>query len=142
MDRVGPSLYVGGSESATDEAALRATDIETVVSLTHDTPAVPIESITHRSIPLIDGPQHDPAEFQRAVETTVDALDAGERVLVHCSVGASRSPAVAGTALALVDELGLEEAFRQLTEKRPAVQPHESLLRRAGYVYTELSNEE
>ena len=55
-----------------------------------------------------------------------------------CAAGASRSPTVAATALALVQELDLEDAIQQVADRREAVDPHEALLRQAAHVYTQL----
>ena len=48
-------------------------------------------------VPMTDGPRTEMASFRKAVDATRHRLAAGERVLVHCSAGASRSPAVAAT---------------------------------------------
>ena len=50
---------------------------------------------------MVDGPQNDVQTFERAVIETLERLDEDDRVLVHCSAGASQSPAVAAKALAL-----------------------------------------
>ena len=140
MDLVSPDLFVGTLDDATDSHRLEEDEITTVVSLTHETPDLSAKALDIYSIPLIDGPQNSREQFTKAVKETVTALTDGERVLVHCAAGASRSPTVAATALALVQELDLEDAIKQVADRRDAVDPHEALLRQAAHVYTELSD--
>jgi len=140
MDLVGPDLFVGTLDDATDSHRLEKDEITTVVSLTHETPDLSAQTLDIYSIPLIDGPQNSRDQFTKAVKETVTALTDGERVLVHCAAGASRSPTVAATALALVQELDLEDAIQQVADRREAVDPHEALLRQAVHVYTQLTD--
>jgi len=99
MDAVADDLFVGTIDDAENTMRLRDRSVDAVVSLTHDIPYVPGVSVTR--IPMVDGPQNDAQMFERAVIETVERLDEGDRILVHCSAGASQSPAVAATALAL-----------------------------------------
>ena len=45
-------------------------------------------------------------------------MDAGERVLIHCEAGRSRSPAVTIAYLMLSNSISYKEALRQVAEKR------------------------
>ena len=140
MDAVAEGLRVGTAADATDDSLLENHGVTTIVSLTHETPNPAAQDLTLRSISLIDGPQNSREQFTKAVEETVAALAADESVLVHCSAGASRSPAVAGTALALAQDMDLEDALQQVADNRAAVDPHEALLRQAAHVYTQLNS--
>ena len=140
MDSVGDDLFVGTAKDATDDSNLKTHGVTTIISLTHETPSFAEQELTLHSIPLIDGPQHNREQFTKAVEETIAALEADETVLVHCSAGASRSPTVAATALALSQDMKLEDALQQVAENRDAVDPHEALLRQAAHVYTELNS--
>ena len=140
MNLVGSDLFVGTLADATDSHRLETHEITTVVSLTHQTPDLSEPTLNIYSIPLIDGPQNNRDQFTKAVQETVTALADGGRVLVHCAAGASRSPTVAATALALTEEIELQNAIQQVADNRDAVDPHEALLRQAAHVYTELSD--
>ena len=137
MDAVADRLFVGTIDDAENTIQLRDRSVDTVVSLTHDIPCIPEVSVTR--IPMVDGPQNDTQTFERAVIETLQRVDEGDRVLVHCSAGASRSPAVAATALALHTQIGLEAAFEQVANRRDAVDPHEAVIRQAARVYTQHS---
>ena len=140
MDVVAEGLRVGTAADATDDSLLETHGVTTIVSLTHETPNPAAQDLTLRSIPLIDGPQNSREQFTKAVEETVAALAADGSVLVHCSAGASRSPTVAATALALAQNMDLEDALQQVADNRAAVDLHEALLRQAAHVYTQLNS--
>ena len=105
MHRVAENLHVGGLDAAGDGAALRAAGIETVVSLTHDPPTGGYpDGVRVVREPMVDGPRNDATAFERVVDATRGTLAAGERTLVHCSAGSSRSVTVAAAALAGVTD--------------------------------------
>ncbi|MFB6102795.1 MAG: dual specificity protein phosphatase family protein [Haloplanus sp.] len=135
MDEVTSGLFVGTLADAGNGSLLRDHGVTTIVSLTHRDPdgGFPAET-TVVDVPMLDGPQNDLAAFARAVAAVRSRLDDGA-VLVHCSAGASRSPAVAATAIALREGGDLDAAFRRVARRRDAVDPHAALVRRAESVY-------
>lgn len=140
MDEVAPRLFVGTADDARDATTLHDRGVTTVVSLTHQTPDVEWADITVVDVPMRDGPQNDRNAFTEAVTELRAALERDESVLVHCSAGASRSPAVAATALALHDDRSLEDAFEQIADRRAAVDPHLALIRQAAGVMDALGS--
>ena len=138
MDEVVDGLFVGTVGDAGDEALLCEHDVETIVSLTHEGPDGGFPSgPTVVRLPMKDGPRNDQQVFRRAVTRVLSHLRAGDEVLVHCSAGASRSPAVAATALALYNDAGLETAFERVADRRNATDPHEAVIRQAARIYTQ-----
>jgi len=134
LDAVAEDLFVGTAAAAGDATLLNERGIDAVVTLTHDAPAVPAD-VTATSVPLVDGPRVDRAAFERAVAAVRSSLASGGRVLVHCSAGASRSPAVAATALALDGDDDLDAAFDRVVRRRPPADPHPALVRTAARAY-------
>lgn len=135
MDEVADGLYVGSIDDADNQSRLAEHRISVIVSLTHAEPETGFPSdVTVVRLPMMDGPQNDHQTFLRAVNETVTRWEAGDRVLVHCSAGASRSPAVAATVVSLSTDRTLESVFQQLKKRRAAVEPHEALLRQAASV--------
>jgi protein-tyrosine phosphatase len=134
---VAADLFVGTRADATDEQHLETQGITTVISLIHENLDLSEPAIDIHAIPLIDGPQNSRDRFTEAVTETVTALADNECVLVHCAAGASRSPTVAATALALYQDIELGDAIQQVADNRADVDPHEALLRQAAHVYTE-----
>jgi atypical dual specificity phosphatase len=138
MDEVTPRLYVGTDDDADDAATLRDGGITTVVSLTHRSPERTVADVTVVERPMLDGPQNGRGAFAEAVSAARTALEGGETVLVHCSAGASRSPAVAAATLALHEDRSLEDAFEQVAARRPAADPHPAMIRQAVHVLDDL----
>lgn len=138
MDEVVDGLFVGTVGDAGDEALLCEYDVEAIVSLTHEGPdgGFPSDPTVVR-LPMKDGPRNDRQVFGRAVSRVLARLKADDTVLVHCSAGASRSPAVAATALALYDDVGLETAFERVADRRNAADPHEAVIRQAARIYSQ-----
>ncbi|MFC7076105.1 dual specificity protein phosphatase family protein [Haloarcula halophila] len=141
MDEVAEGLFVGTTEDASDEALLQEHNIATVVSLTHGEPRSGfLSDVTVESVPMTDGPQNDSQAFTEAVRTVVAHRDSGDRVLVHCSAGASRSPSVAATAITCLSETTLNDSFNQVLERRPETDPHDALVRQAVEFINECSD--
>jgi protein-tyrosine phosphatase len=133
MDEVASGLYVGSIEDVEDRSVLDENRISVIISLTHAEPETDFPAgVTVVRTPMMDGPQNEYQTFVRAVEEVLTRWDTDNRVLVHCSAGASRSPAVAATALSLSTDRTLEAAFQQLQRRRAAVEPHEALIRQAA----------
>ena len=86
-------------------------------------------------VPTTDEPRTEAASF-RAADAARRRLAAGERVLVRCSAGVPRSPAVAATVVALRRGVDLQAASEQVSDRRPGTDPHEAPVRRAATVYT------
>ncbi|WP_115862399.1 dual specificity protein phosphatase family protein [Halorussus litoreus] len=132
MDRIAPGLFVGSAESAADASRQQTVGISTVCALTHDPPTggyPDAVSVVH--VPMMDGPRNDPEAFRQAVDAVVAARDADETVLVHCSRGGSRSPAVAAAALAVRRGCPVEAALAEVRASRPEADPHPVLVDRA-----------
>jgi hypothetical protein len=127
MDHVTDSLLVGDADDASDHDAVRAAGVTVVLSLTHDSPATPARGYRIADHPLVDGPRNDADAFAAAADTLRSLLAEGECVLVHCSAGASRSVAVAGAALALVDDVSADEALAAVCAARDVSGPHPAL---------------
>lgn len=116
--RVRDGLAIGN-----EHAASEPTDaFDAVVSLTAD----PRPATTHHH-PLVDGPEATYARFAAAVETVRDRLATGDRVLVHCRAGVSRSSAVTATALAFAENRPFRDALADVQTARPVAVPHPRL---------------
>jgi hypothetical protein len=94
-------LWIGTARDARNIRGVLDAGIEAVVDLALDEPPVqPTRELVYLRIPLVDGNGNPPWLLRVAVNAVVGLLTAGVPTLVACSAGASRSPAVAGAALA------------------------------------------
>lgn len=62
-------------------------------------------------IPIVDDPSFDEESFERAVNVAVTQLLHGQRVLVHCTSGVNRSPAVAAAAHCILTDDGAGQSI-------------------------------
>lgn len=132
MDEVATGIFVGTEADASDESLLHAHGIDAVVSLTHNEPET--GDVTRVDVPMIDGSQNSYQSFADAVKAVLTRRDDGQRVLIHCAAGSSRSPSVAATAMTCLTENTLNESFNQVLERRPETDPHDVLIRQAAKV--------
>lgn len=138
MDQIVDNLYIGTIADAGNGSRLREYGVSEVVSLTHSSPDAGIQScVKCTSIPMMDGPRNDRKAFDQAVTATLEKVKDGERVLVHCSAGSSRSVAVVATVIALLEDCDIDQAFQLVSEQRTEADPHQALRRQAEIVWEE-----
>lgn len=104
INKIGESdIYIGNSNDARDIDNLRRLGIKSVVNVAKDLED-PWFHGDHRcyKIPLLDGPGNEIYRYVFALQIVVTLLRAGEKVLLHCHAGSSRSPAVACGVLVLM----------------------------------------
>lgn len=117
MREVIPGLWIGNVRDARSYSTIIGSGIEAIVDLAiEETPATPPRELLYCRIPLVDGSGNAANRLQLAVQTVSWLLEAGVPVLVACSAGMSRSPAIAAAAVAQSQELSLENALRRVTE--------------------------
>jgi protein-tyrosine phosphatase len=108
----GYSLWIGHVGDVRDPSVLLAAGISAVVDLAlNERPATLPREVVYCRFPLIDGPGNPPPLLRTAVETVASLLRTGIPTLVYCGAGMSRSPAVAGAAIALVIRCSLAEGL-------------------------------
>ncbi|QEH35978.1 hypothetical protein OJF2_45360 [Aquisphaera giovannonii] len=117
----GCSLWLGHAGDARDVPALRAAGIEAVVELAIDeAPAALPRDLARGRFPLVDGAGNPPWLLRAAVDMVALSLRANVPTLVCCGAGMSRTPAVAGAAIAMVLGCSPDEALAIAVEGGPA----------------------
>ena len=121
MRRVtGHSLWIGHVGDVRNPSALLAAGISAVVDLAlNEQPASLPRELVYCRFPLIDGPGNRPALLRTVVETVASLLRSGTPTLVYCGAGMSRSPAVAGAAIALVRGCSLAAGLAAALQSGP-----------------------
>ncbi len=64
-----------------------------------------------------------PVLLETATRTVSEWLDHGQRVYLHCRAGRQRSAAVAAGVIALRDGIDVDEALRQVRDRKPTADP-------------------
>ncbi|KZX46346.1 dual specificity protein phosphatase family protein [Haloarcula sp. K1] len=86
----------------------------------------PEASTTGDELTFLDGP-HNYEKFAAAVDYVLEALEAGDTVLVHCQAGISRSGGVCSAALAIHKDLPGEQALSIVQQARKKVYPESEI---------------
>jgi protein-tyrosine phosphatase len=116
----GYSLWIGHVGDVRDPSQLLAAGISAVVDLALNVqPAILPRELVYCRFPLIDGPGNPRGLVRTAVETVASLLRSGTPTLVYCGAGMSRSPAVAGAAIALVRGCSLAEGLVAALQSGP-----------------------
>lgn len=122
-----PTIVLGSRPKSADVEAMRNAGITRVVSCVEADQRSDLtflaDEVDHRFIELSDTMAQDlsPA-FQQL--TALDVGQAGERVLVHCEVGVSRSASMVIAHLMSTEQLSFIDAFERVRAKRVRVLPN------------------
>lgn len=131
MDKIENKIYLGDYNDAHAENEIEAKGIETIVNLSGATAEdIPREIVKNKNwyhIPIADGSGNKDSVLYTAIRVTKDALSMEEKVLVHCAMGASRSPAILAAAMALEKDTSYDEELEKLKDVRNIVNPEPSL---------------
>ena len=126
MDFVTPLLAVGSRVDAEDGAALRGAGIDALLSLAPV--ARPRDVALQLSLAVADRQPLPAGVIRDAVAFVAQRTAAGQRVLMHCEMGISRSPALAACFLHEGTGLPLDEAFARVRAARPIAAPDLTLV--------------
>jgi protein-tyrosine phosphatase len=113
----GYPLWLGHVGDVRDASKLVEAGISAVVDLALNEPSATLpREFLYCRFPLIDGPGNPRPLLRMAVETVASLLRSDTPTLVYCGAGMSRSPAVAGAAIALVRGCPLAEGLNVVLE--------------------------
>ncbi len=120
MDRIKPfPLWLGHAGDCQDIARLSDLGIEAVVQLAVEEPQAPLpRDILLVRVPLLDGTGNRAALLRLAVQSVAGLLKDRIPTLVCCSAGASRSPAIAACALAIIQKKSPAECLELVYDFR------------------------
>jgi hypothetical protein len=90
---------------------------------------VPQEGIPHLYLGIRDGEQIPHTAFQQGLRFVQEQRAAGQRVLIACGAGISRSPTFAVACLKEAENRTLLDAYREVLSRHSAARPHPQLWR-------------
>ncbi len=109
------------SGDAHDVPSVLSLGILAVVDLALNEPPTKLpRELAHCRFPLIDGSGNPRWLLRAAVETVTSLLRSGTPTLVYCGAGMSRTPAIAGAAIALVIGCTPQEGLTIALQSRPS----------------------
>lgn len=128
-------LFIGDIDAAHNVHALRLLGIRRVVNMTIEHPDPESVDWPPDWIPLYhrvsvnDTPEEDLLpHFAAAIAFIAQGLASGEGVLVHCHMGASRSPSLVIAFIMWVRNVGYESALELVRECRWCVRPNQGFV--------------
>jgi len=117
----GYTLWLGHAGDVRDIRGLFAADIVAVIDLAiQEAPAPVARELVYARFPLVDGSGNPPWILRAAVDTVAGLLRDEVPTLVGCGVGLSRSPCIAGAAIARVTGCPPEQGLAIVLQSAPA----------------------
>lgn len=108
----GYPLWLGHVGDIRDLRGVLSAGVLAVVDLAlNEPPANVTRELVYLRFPLIDGTGNPPWLVRAAIEAVAGLLQSGTPTLVYCSSGLSRSPCVAGAAIARIRNCSLAEGL-------------------------------
>ncbi|KAJ2956765.1 hypothetical protein NQZ79_g7437 [Umbelopsis isabellina] len=122
-------LWIGGFTAAESLHFLEKEGIRHILSLGHFKPHHTDKGIDNKIIVILDAPQQNIVQyFDETFEYIHGILESGERVLVHCVAGVSRSATIITAYLMRLKQIRYKAALAMLKRVRPFVSPNDGFL--------------
>jgi protein-tyrosine phosphatase len=135
MDRITDSVWIGDISDAQTES-MSDYGITKVITVCQDSVKDNI-GCGYSHYNMSDGPdnkyggRHDYEYFKSATEELLDSLREGNKTLIHCHKGQSRSASVLIAALGEFKSMSYTEAEEYVSSRRPQINPDEILVKHA-----------
>jgi hypothetical protein len=117
MDWITPHVALGNWADAESPTGCDAVlNVAWEVPVSHRLPCLHLTLSDEEPVP--------PQSLEEALTFLEDRAELGQKVLVHCVAGISRSPSIVAMYLSLTHGWELEEALEYIRERRPEAWPH------------------
>jgi protein-tyrosine phosphatase len=115
-------VWIGTARDARNVQLVLNAGIAAVIDLAAEEPVIGFpRDIVYCRYPLLDGSGNSHGVLRAAVLTVASLLEQQTPMLIACSGGMSRSPAVVAAALAIIKNCSLDEALERIA----AIGPHD-----------------
>jgi len=120
-----PGFYLGSIGAAFNRKVLEEHKIEHILCCCDGVKAVHPTVFSYKVLKLLDKPDEDITRyFEEASDFIHDVLSKGQKVLVHCFAGKSRSTTIMISYLMKYHNMTAQEALELIRTKRPVAQPN------------------
>lgn len=126
MTKITDQLYLGDALDANHEDIFDHVDkiLNVAIELEHHYPAWKKDPSRRSSISFPDDAKINPALIQSCVKHIQEWTKNGDKVLVHCLAGISRSPSIVATYLCVENQFPTyDHAMEHIARLRPKVDP-------------------
>lgn len=126
-DEIEPNLFLGSLDAAINEEELQKNNINVLLSVGMKLPNLKLTDYEWFETP--DTPDAKIDEFfDKGIEFIEKNLEAGNRILVHCFVGISRSATIVAAYLIKKYKISVKEAVERMRRCRQTVNPNEGFI--------------
>lgn len=136
MSEILPNLYLGDVKDAYNYNFLRSKRIVYIINVS-DFPNRFGNHFKYIRLPLNDHPNENISQYFTTIsKIIVNALNNKQPVLVHCSMGMSRSPTLVIAFLIQHVNMTLDQAFSHVKQRRPIIDPNPGFIEQLNkFVY-------
>ncbi|XP_017769908.1 PREDICTED: dual specificity protein phosphatase 10-like [Nicrophorus vespilloides] len=130
VSQILPYLYLGNARDASDLQLLKSLDITHVLNVSsRRSENEGCDGIIWKRFSVFDDADQDLTQyFDESFEFIEEAKEMGQRVLVHCQAGVSRSPTIIIAYLMIRNGTRMTDAFAFVKNLRPIVCPNFSFM--------------
>ena len=113
-------LWISSIYEARDLRSVLDLGVEAVVDLAmQELPLAVTRELIYFRIPILDGDRNDARRLTMAIETITQLIRRQIPVLVACSAGMSRSPAIVAAVLSIMNDRQPAEVLQELAASMP-----------------------
>jgi protein-tyrosine phosphatase len=124
-----PGVFIGSIGAALNKNFLLENQISHILTVADNLNSSFPELFTYKSIEILDTIEFNILNvFDEAFSFIDTALAAGQKVLVHCFAGKSRSATIIIAYLMKNHSMSLDSALKFLKSKRPVIMPNQGFL--------------
>ena len=128
MNEVIDGIFIGDDLSSSDIPVLASNDIKNVLCMAEEHDINDNTNINYIKYGVFDGHLLPKRVLMECIEEIYRAVKAGEKILVHCLAGISRSATIVIAYLIKHKNMGFQEALNFVRTVRPCVSPHPLML--------------
>ena len=127
MTQIWERIYLGSKEDANALVVSNPNGITTVISVCMEPVRRKAVGINYLRFPLNPLRAVTRAKFDEIIDAIAENVRWGT-VLMHCTVGISRSPAMLGAWMDVCGYKSLDNAIKEIASKRPEIAPESVLV--------------
>ena len=132
-------MYLGSEEHSANEKVLKSNGITLILNVATGCKNHFENKFVYKNLAILDNCESEISDnFEEAFAFIEAAKKNGEKVLVHCQAGISRSATICAAYLMKTQSLNVSQALEKVRQKRKVVAPNFSFMVQLERYYEEL----
>lgn len=125
---ISPILFVGNYLNGAELALANPRDFHAVLNVSTERPYAKRPGIAYCEVPFDDGAGIPVEAFTKCMDFLMFQYETGNRTLVHCAAGVSRSVCTAAAFMHISEQMPFDAALSHIKKRRPIAQPHPNVM--------------